>query len=151
MSMRMWIASLGFGVLALTGLIAANPLTGSAQQEATPAVQTQSVENDAKGEAVVGTPLLQPAIDLIKAQEIALTDQTGAAVTEVGLDGEEGVLVYTIELDNGIEVTLDDTTGEVITTEQGAANQNDGGEEGENENGGENDGAEGEEDEEAED
>ena len=110
-------------------------------------MQTQSVE----GEAVVGTPLLQPAIDLIKAQEIALTDQTGAAVTEVGLDGEEGVLVYTIELDNGIEVTLDATTGEVITTEQGAANQNDGGEEGENENGGENDGAEGEEDEEAED
>lgn len=112
-------------------MIAAGPLTGRAQQDSTPpAAQTtaQSAEADdqASGPAVVGTPLLQPSIDLMRAQEIALEGQTGAVVTEVGLDGEDGVLGYSIELDNGIEVDVDATSGEVLKTEQ-AEEDSDGG------------------------
>jgi len=83
----------------------------------------------------VGTPLLQPSIDLIRAQEIALEGQSGAVVTEMDLDGEDGVLVYSIELDNGMEVDVDATSGEVLKTEQEDENGDEGNGESENENG----------------
>jgi hypothetical protein len=66
---------------------------------------------------MVGSPLLQPTIDLVEAQEIALEAQAGAHVTEIDLDGEHGLLTYRIELDNGIDVEIDATTGEILRTE----------------------------------
>jgi uncharacterized membrane protein YkoI len=70
------------------------------------------------GTPVVGTPMLQPAIDLMRAQEIALEGNAGAAVTKVELDGDDGVLEYSVHLNNGVEVDIDATSGAIIRTEQ---------------------------------
>lgn len=123
MRVRMWLTGLSIGSLALTGMIAAGPLTGSAQQNSTPpaaqtASQTAGEDEQPRGPAVVGTPLLLPAIDLNRAQEIAVQDQRGAVVTAVELDGEDGVLAYSVALDNGMEVDVDATSGAVLKTEQ---------------------------------
>ena len=73
--------------------------------------------DQATGTRVVGTPTLKPAIDLARAQEIALEGNTGAAVTKIELDGDHGVLEYSIHLDNGVEVDIDATTGVILKTE----------------------------------
>jgi len=70
------------------------------------------------GNRIIGTPTLQPAIDLIRAQEIALEGNPDAAVIKVELDGENGVLEYSVRLHNGVEVDIDATTGAIIRTEQ---------------------------------
>ena len=134
MNVRRWLTGVSIGTLAFTGMMAVAPLPVSAQQDSTaPAAQsvaqTTAEDDQATGPAVVGTPLLQPTIDLTRAQEIALEGQSGAVVTEVDLGGEDGVLAYSIELDNGMEVDVDATSGEVLKTEQGD------GENGENGNG----------------
>lgn len=139
MHARRLVTGLSVGTLALTGMIAAGSLTGSAQSSSTPpaaqtAAQEAGEDERSSGPAVVGTPLLQPSIDLMRAQEIALTGQAGAVVTEVGLDGENGVLTYSIELDNGMEVDVDATSGDVLKTEQAEQDSDDGNGENENEN-----------------
>lgn len=139
MRVRTWLTGLSVGSLAFAGMIAAGPLGASAQQDSTPppaqtASQTPGEDDQASGPAVVGAPLLQPTIDLTQAQEIALNGQTGAVVTEVSLDGEDGVLAYSIELDNGMEVDVDATSGEVLKTESAEANGDDGESNGANEN-----------------
>lgn len=143
MQIRRWLVGMSFGTMALTGVIAAGPIPVSAQQNSTPPAQsaseTAAEDNQAIGPAVVGTPLLQPTIDLTRAQEIALEGQTGAVVTDIGLDGEDGVLAYSIELDNGMEVDVDATSGEVLKTEQSDGENGENGEngQGEQENGSE--------------
>lgn len=127
MRARKVFTGLSIGSLALTGMIAAGTMTGSAQESSTPpaaqTTQEMSAEKDQSQQpAVVGTPLLQPSIDLARAQEIAIQNQTDAAVVEVGLDGEDGVLTYSIELTNGMEVDIDATSGEILKSEQGDAN-----------------------------
>lgn len=74
---------------------------------------------------VIGTPALQPAIDLARAQEIALEGNAGAAVTKVELDGEHGRLEYSVHLNNGMEVDIDATTGEILQSEHDDDNGND--------------------------
>jgi Peptidase propeptide and YPEB domain len=141
MQVRRWLAGMSVGTMALAGVMAAGPLPASAQQNSTPppaqsASQTAGEDDQATGPAVVGTPLLQPSIDLTRAQEIALEGQTGAVITEVGLAGEDGVLAYSIALDNGMEVDVDATSGEVLKTEQGDEENGENGD-GEHENGSE--------------
>ncbi len=116
MNSRRWMTGLTLGTMALTGMIAVNPMTSSAQENSTPpAAQTapQSSSDQTNGPAVVGTPLLQPKIDIVRAQEIALADQSGAVVTDVSLEGESGVLEYSVDLDNGNEVHVDATSGDI--------------------------------------
>ena len=117
MRLQSWFSCLGIGTLVLSGML----LTGSSSsaQGATPAAQpaAQTADED-NGKVVVGTPLLEPAIDLIRAQEIALEGHTGAAVIDVELGGENGVLAYSVTLDSGIEVDIDATSGAVIRTEE---------------------------------
>jgi len=121
MRLERWFSWLGVGTLVLSGMLVTGPLAG-AQDATPPAAQTaaQSAEDDDEdnGTPVVGTPLLEPAIDLIQAQEIALEGQTGAAVTDVELSGDNGVLVYSVVLDSGVEVEIDATSGEVVKTEE---------------------------------
>jgi uncharacterized membrane protein YkoI len=140
MQIRRWLVGMSIGTATLTGIIAAGPLPVSAQQNSTPpaqsASQTASANDQANGPAVVGTPLLQPTIDLKRAKEIALQGQSSAVVTSISLEGEDGVLAYSIELDNGMEVDVDATSGEVLKTEQGD-DENDENGEGEQENGSE--------------
>jgi uncharacterized membrane protein YkoI len=91
-------------------------LSGDAAMAAqTPAASESEQSTDTP---VVGTPLLQPKIDLTRAQEIALEGQSNAVVTDVSLDGAGGVLAYSVELDNGVEVDVDATSGEVLKTAQ---------------------------------
>lgn len=135
---KMKLAGLGLGSLAFVGMVAAGPLAASAQPGVSSptlqvAAQTSGDDEQASGPAVVGTPLLEPAIDLAQAQEIALKGQTGAVVTEVSLDGEDGMLAYSIELDNGVEVDVDATSGEVLKTEQAENGDDERDGEGENE------------------
>jgi uncharacterized membrane protein YkoI len=139
MQAKKLFAGFGVGALMLAGVIAANPFDGAAQQ-ATPPAQTSEDDDQANGTPVVGNPTLQPAIDLIRAQESALEGQTGAVVVSVDLDGEDGVLAYDVVLDNGSEVQVDATSGTVIKTEQ------DGGDEGNGDNGNEDGGDQGNED-----
>lgn len=147
MNARRWITGLQLGTMALTGMIAVNPIAGSAQQNATPpAAQTApgSTSEQANGPAVVGTPLLQPKIDIVRAQEIALADQSGAVVTDVSLEGERGVLEYSVDLDNGNEVHVDATSGAILPDDGKDDNGNENGNEdqGDDDNG-HDDGSEG--------
>jgi uncharacterized membrane protein YkoI len=66
---------------------------------------------------VAGTPTFNPEIDLLRAQEIALEGNDGAVVTKVELEGKRGVLTYTVELDDRMEIDIDATTGDVLRTE----------------------------------
>jgi hypothetical protein len=118
MRTRSWLAGLGAGSLILAGVIAANPFDSVAQQDSTPPAQTNQEDDNGNATPVVGTPILRPAIDLVRAQEIALEGNAGAVVTGVELDGEDGVLAYDVELDNGAEVEVDATSGAVLETEQ---------------------------------
>jgi uncharacterized membrane protein YkoI len=99
-------------------MLVTGPLASA--QDATPPAQAaaQTADDEDNGTSVVGTPLLEPAIDLIRAQEIALEGHTGAAVMDVELGGQNGVLAYSVTLDSGIEVDVDATSGEVIRTEE---------------------------------
>lgn len=120
MRTRTWLTGLGAGALMLGGVVMTEPFALAAMQDATPPAQVEEMETeDPNATPIVGTPLLQPTIDLAKAQEIALQGQDGAAVAAVKLDGEDGVLIYDVELDNGLEVEVDATSGEVLKTEQG--------------------------------
>ena len=121
MRLERWFSWLGVGTVVLSGMLVTGPLAGA--QDATPpaaqtAAQPTEDDNGDNGTSVVGTPLLEPAIDLRRAQEIALEGQTGAAVTDVELGGDNGVLAYSVFLDSGIEVDIDATSGEVIRTEE---------------------------------
>ena len=132
----------------LGGVVATEPFALAAMQDATPPAQVEEMETeDPNATPIVGTPLLQPTIDLATAQQTALQGQTGAAVASVKLDGEDGTLIYDVELDNGTEVEVDATSGEVLKTEQAGA-EDDENEDGENEDGenedGENEDEEGE-------
>ncbi|MEZ4531029.1 MAG: PepSY domain-containing protein [Thermomicrobiales bacterium] len=104
MSTRRQLIGAGATSLALAAL-AAQPLRSLADDD----------EHD--DHQVVGDPMLQPAIDLIRAQEIALAENAGAAVTKVELEGEDGVLQYSVHLNNGVDVDIDATTGSIIKTD----------------------------------
>jgi hypothetical protein len=148
MRLQRWFSWLGVGTLVLSGMLMTGPLA-SAQDATPPAAQTAAQAGD-NGTSVVGTPLLSPAIDMIRAQEIALEGQAGAAVTDVELSGENGVLVYSVDLDTGVGVEVDATSGEVISTEQQDGEQDEDNAE-DDENGDRNDNGGNEEDEDEDD
>ena len=118
MRLQRWFSCLGIGTLVLSGMLVTGPLAGA--QDATPPARAaaQTADDEDNGKSVVGTPLLEPSIDLIRAQEIALEGHTGAAVMDVELGGENGVLAYSVTLDSGMEVDIDATSGEVIRIEE---------------------------------
>ena len=111
------------GALALAGAIGHKPLSVAAKQDGTPEPEPQ--DDDTGAARILGTPTLQPDIDIVRAQEIALEGQTGAVVRSVKLDGDDGVLHYDVELDNGVEVEVDAMTGDVLETEQGDDDEDD--------------------------
>jgi hypothetical protein len=111
------------GALALAGAIGHKPLSVAAKQDGTP--EPESQDDDTGAAPILGTPTLQPAIDIVRAQEIALEGQSGAVVRWVKLDGDDGVLHYDVVLDNGVEVEVDATTGQIAETEQGGDDEED--------------------------
>ena len=97
---RAWVRGLSAGTLMIAGLATSSPFVASAQQTATPPAgqsASQSADDgENQGPPIVGTPLLQPAIDLTRAQEIALEGQANAVVTGIDLNGDDGVLEYSV-------------------------------------------------------
>ncbi len=93
----------------LAGILATGPLAGATHEP---------IGTPAADPPVIGAPLLQPSIDLVEAQQIALAGQGGAHVAEIDLDGTDGVLAYSIALDNGVDVEVDATTGKIRGTER---------------------------------
>lgn len=108
-----WLAGLGIGALMLMAALLAEPLLGLAQGNQT----TPPPEADAASSSL-GNPTLNPAIGLIEAQELALDGQGDAVVRSVELERENDALVWSVDLDNGVEVEIDGSTGEVLQTEQ---------------------------------
>ena len=106
--MRGWLTGASCVVVLLAGITGGVPPAGANHEpEVTPSPTP-----------IVGSPLLQPAIEPGAAQELALEGQGGAHVAEVDLDGNAGLLAYQITLDNGIVVRIDATTGEILGTER---------------------------------
>ena len=62
-----------------------------------------------------GAAVLDPELDLVVAQEIALQGYPGASVTSVALDRTDDALTYSIVLNTGVEVQVDATTGAVVS------------------------------------
>ena len=112
MSTRRQLIGVGATSLALAA-IAAQPLRSLADDND----HDDDHDDGHDDHQVVGTPMLQPAIDLMRVQEIALEGNAGAAVTKVELEGDNGVLQYSVHLNNGVEVDIDASTGSVIRTE----------------------------------
>lgn len=87
-------------VLLATGILLAGVLIGVFMNTPTTAraQQSQLTSDEAKAAAEAVSP--------------------GAAATHVGLEHEGGKDVYEVQLDNGMEVEIDATTGEILATEQ---------------------------------
>ena len=87
-------------VLLATGILLAGVLIGVFMNTPTTAraQQSQLTSDEAKVAAEAVSP--------------------GAAATHVGLEHEGGKDVYEVQLDNGMEVEIDATTGEILATEQ---------------------------------
>lgn len=86
-------------VLLATGILLAGVLIGVFMNTTTArAQQSQLTSDEAKAAAEAVSP--------------------GAAATHVGLEYEGGKDVYEVQLDNGMEVEIDATTGEILATEQ---------------------------------
>jgi hypothetical protein len=143
MRLQRWFSCLGIGTMVLSGMLGTGPLASA--QDATPPAQgaAQTADDEDNGTPVVGTPLLEPAIDLIRAQEIALEGHNGAAVTDVELGGQDGLLAYSVRLNSGVEVEINAASGEVIRTEEqddeGDENQDESDEDGDQKNNGDED------------
>ena len=53
-----------------------------------------------------------------QAETAALAAYPGTTVVETELDNENGVLVYSVELSNGLDVKVDAGNGKILHTEQ---------------------------------
>ncbi len=123
MRLRKDLAAVAGILLLLVGMMIASPFGSFAQQD--PTSTAQADDDDPNVTPVVGDPLMEPAIDIIQAQETALEGQADAVVVEVELEGDDGFLEYEVELSNGIDVEIDATTGEILRTEQDGTPDND--------------------------
>ena len=52
-----------------------------------------------------------------RAKEIALKSQPGAKVEDCKIKKEDGRLIYSVELDSGVEVNIDANDGHIVSTE----------------------------------
>ena len=120
MPTRRTILASSAGALALAGAAHHASLATAALQTGTPAA-----DDDTGAEPSLGTPILSPAIDIVRAQELALEGQKDAVVRWVKLDGDDGVLHYDVVLDNGTEIEVDATTGEIGETETDDGSEDD--------------------------
>jgi uncharacterized membrane protein YkoI len=55
-------------------------------------------------------------ISAAEAEQIALEEQPDAQMEEVGLEVENGYLVYEVELNNGVEIIVDAGNGDILST-----------------------------------
>ncbi len=58
------------------------------------------------------------SITVAQAEAAALAANPGTTVVKTGLDNENGALVYSVELSNGMDVKVDAGNGKILHTEQ---------------------------------
>jgi hypothetical protein len=64
-----------------------------------------------------------PTITADQAKAAALAANPGTTATKVELDDENGCLVYSVELSNGLDVKVDAGNGDILSTEQADADE----------------------------
>lgn len=105
------------------GIALAQPPTGSGPDQIEAPAYTGSITVDqtpteGMSEADESAALQgRAAITAEQAQAAAEAAHTGAKATQVELDNENGVLVYSVALDNGLDVKVDAGTGSILHTE----------------------------------
>lgn len=136
MRTRQWMTGVGAGALLLMGAVGAGSLV-AAQEQATPTVSqaaametgehdpsyTASIrvsEEDSEQSETDEAAALQSlaTISADQAAQAATTAYPGASVMQIELDNENGWLVYSVELSNGSEVTVDAGNATVLATDQ---------------------------------
>lgn len=82
-------------------------------------IRVEETQNEGKSEAEEVEALANLAvITLEQAKEAALAANPGTTVVKVELDNENGALVYSVELSNGLDVKVDAGNGAILHTEQ---------------------------------
>ncbi|MCI0609706.1 MAG: PepSY domain-containing protein [Anaerolineae bacterium] len=110
MKINRWIALAGIALLvvAAMGAMAFNAYAQAPTQDGDDTSESQD-----NGAALQG----QAAITQEEAEAIALAGYPGAKVLAAELENEGGTLLYSIELDNSMEVEVDANNGTVLPAE----------------------------------
>lgn len=122
--MRKIFITVGLGLL-VVGLLA--PFVASAQSPTPPPnqAQAQGPNDETPTYACSLKSGAHPTISAEQAKAAALAANPGTTALAVGLDDENGCLVYGVQLSNGADVKVDAGSGQVVHTE--AAGPEDGG------------------------
>jgi len=144
--MRKWLIGGGIlGVLVVALLVGSLAMTAFAQ-DPTPQAQTEEQADTGPNEQLPsydssirvddaqyeGTSEADEAAALAgqvtitpdEAKDAALAANPGATVVKVELDNENGALVYSVELSNGLDVKVDAGNGAILSTGQEDADEN---------------------------
>lgn len=114
----LFIAGIGTSVFAQT-----SGQTGIGFSEDPKPTYTSSIQIKGNGEGTEEAVALKPQakIDINQAQKAALGANPGTTVVKSELDNENGSLVYSVTLDNGLDVKIDAGNAAVLHTEKGGA------------------------------
>ncbi|ACL26337.1 PepSY domain-containing protein [Chloroflexus aggregans] len=100
------------------------PETPDAQEgPETPDAQEGPETPDADESAEAAALASKVAISEQQAVATALAANPGATMVKVSLDDENGVIVYSVELDNGTDVKVDAITGQITSVDQAGAEE----------------------------
>jgi len=143
--MRKWLIGGGIAGLLVVALLVGGLAMTAFAQDPTPPAQTEEQADtgpdeqlpsydssirvdDAQYEgtseadeaaALAGLATITPE----QAKAAALEANPGATVVKVELDNENGALVYSVELSNGLDVKVDAGNGDILSTEQADADE----------------------------
>ncbi len=115
----LFVAGIGSSVFAQTS----PGQTGLASPPDPKPAYTSSIQIKGNGENTEESVALKPLakIDINQAQKAALGANPGTTVVKSELDNENGSLVYSVTLDNGLDVKIDAGTAAVLHTEKAGA------------------------------
>ncbi len=100
------------------------PDTGVQQPSYTGSITVDQKAMEGMSEADEAAALQSKAkITAKDAEAAALAANPGTTVVKTELDNENGVLVYSVELSNGLDVKVDAGNGKILHTEQGGPDQ----------------------------
>ena len=87
-------------------------------------ITVSQAQNDGMNEAQEAAALQsQTKISAAQAEAAALAANPGTKVVKTELDNENGALVYSVQLSNGLDVKVDAGNGKILHSEQGGADQ----------------------------
>lgn len=113
------IALLMFGAFAAGGMNRSVSSAQSATGTAKVAQQADKSDNEANDSQKLAS---QAKISEQQAKDAALSANPGATVVKSELEDENGVIVYSIDLNNNREVKVDAKTGSVVSSQDGETN-----------------------------